>query len=157
MQVGTRLLERLRCFAEHDPGIGDVRGLGAMVAIELVIDRTTKVPDKARTARVLSESLRRGLVHGWNSSIDAANLAVVMGFRQIVLVGVDLYDHGYFWLADGARRANVTGAVGSPFPTAAPVVDLFRRWRELLEPDGVRLMVQNPRSLLAGVLETFSW
>ena len=42
--------------------IGDVRGLGAMMALELVKDPVLKTPDKERTGRVLAEALKRGLI-----------------------------------------------------------------------------------------------
>jgi hypothetical protein len=106
-----------------------------------------------------TRSLRDGLTHGWNSAIDATNLALLLGFRRIVLAGVDMYDRGYFWLGEGERRENVPEdvSVEDPFPTTAVVVDLFRRWRELVEPDGVELAVYNPRSRLAEVLPVFAW
>jgi 4-aminobutyrate aminotransferase / (S)-3-amino-2-methylpropionate transaminase / 5-aminovalerate transaminase len=53
-RLGDKIGAQLRCFAEQDPGIVDVRGLGAMKAIELV--------DKERTGRVLNAALERGLV-----------------------------------------------------------------------------------------------
>lgn len=106
-----------------------------------------------------TRSLREGLTHGWNSAIDATNLALLLGFRRIVLAGVDMYDRGYFWLGEGERRDNVPEdvSVEDPFPTTGVVVDLFRRWRELVEPDGVELAVYNPRSRLAEVLPVFAW
>ena len=42
--------------------IGDIRGLGAMVGLELVTDRESRTPDKALTGRVLAAALERGLV-----------------------------------------------------------------------------------------------
>ena len=42
--------------------IGDVRGLGAMNALELVTDRTTNAPDAALTAAVVAEAEARGLI-----------------------------------------------------------------------------------------------
>ena len=61
-RIGARLTARLKALAEKHPPIGDVRGLGAMVAIELVKDRVTKEPDKALTGRILAEALQRGLL-----------------------------------------------------------------------------------------------
>ena len=104
-----------------------------------------------------SRTFREGLVHGWNTSIGVTNFALLMGFRRIVLTGIDLYDKNYFWLDESELRPTVTTAVDAPFPTAEPVVELFGRWRELLEPEGVELAVYNPRSLLARSLEVFRW
>jgi 4-aminobutyrate aminotransferase/(S)-3-amino-2-methylpropionate transaminase len=61
-RLGARIAARLTALAERHPCIGDVRGLGAMVAMELVKDRTSKEPDKVRTSRLLAEALARGLV-----------------------------------------------------------------------------------------------
>ena len=56
------ILPRLRDMADRVQLIGDVRGRGAMCAIELVEDRATKAPAKAATARTLDECLRQGVV-----------------------------------------------------------------------------------------------
>jgi 4-aminobutyrate aminotransferase / (S)-3-amino-2-methylpropionate transaminase / 5-aminovalerate transaminase len=61
-RTGDRIKARFREWADQYPCIGDVRGLGAMVAMELVTDRETRTPDKAVTARVLAGALARGLV-----------------------------------------------------------------------------------------------
>jgi 4-aminobutyrate aminotransferase/(S)-3-amino-2-methylpropionate transaminase len=42
--VGETIMSRFRGFAERFPIVGDVRGRGAMCAIELVADRATKEP-----------------------------------------------------------------------------------------------------------------
>lgn len=44
---GEYLLERLRPFMERFPSVGDVRGKGLMVGIELVEDKATKEPKSA--------------------------------------------------------------------------------------------------------------
>ena len=61
-RIGARLTAGLTALARQHRPIGDVRGLGAMVAIELVKDPATKEPDKALTGRVLAEALKRGLL-----------------------------------------------------------------------------------------------
>jgi 4-aminobutyrate aminotransferase-like enzyme len=52
----------LSALAKELPCIGDVRGLGAMVAIELVKDLKTKEPDPELTAAVLTQAEARGLI-----------------------------------------------------------------------------------------------
>ena len=61
-RTGDRVKARFRQWAEQFPCIGDVRGLGAMVGMELVTDRESRTPDKALTGRVLAAALERGLV-----------------------------------------------------------------------------------------------
>jgi alanine-glyoxylate transaminase/(R)-3-amino-2-methylpropionate-pyruvate transaminase len=60
--VGAALLTRLRNLQEKHPAIGDVRGRGLMLAIELVKDRKTKEPDPDATFHVFEESRKSGLI-----------------------------------------------------------------------------------------------
>jgi 4-aminobutyrate aminotransferase/(S)-3-amino-2-methylpropionate transaminase len=60
--LGERLMAGLRRIAADVPAIGDVRGLGAMVAIELFEEGDTARPDAALTRRVVAEAARRGLI-----------------------------------------------------------------------------------------------
>jgi 4-aminobutyrate aminotransferase/(S)-3-amino-2-methylpropionate transaminase len=61
-RTGDRVKARFRQWAEQFACIGDVRGLGAMVAMEIVSDRESRTPDKAMTARILAAALERGLI-----------------------------------------------------------------------------------------------
>lgn len=61
-RVGQRMRARLEALAKDLPCIGDVRGLGAMVAFELVKDPTTKEPDAELTASVVTHAEKRGLI-----------------------------------------------------------------------------------------------
>jgi 4-aminobutyrate aminotransferase / (S)-3-amino-2-methylpropionate transaminase / 5-aminovalerate transaminase len=60
--LGARLLGRFRAWQAAWELIGDVRGLGAMVAMELVSDRRTKEPAAEAASAIVDESLRGGLV-----------------------------------------------------------------------------------------------
>ncbi|GMA15210.1 4-aminobutyrate--2-oxoglutarate transaminase (plasmid) [Deinococcus metallilatus] len=60
--VGERLHEAFRDLQTEFPGIGDVRGLGPMVAMEFVKDRGTKEPDPEMATRVVEAARRRGLL-----------------------------------------------------------------------------------------------
>ncbi len=61
-RIGDRIKACFREWAERYPCIGDVRGLGAMVGMELVTDRESRTPDKVLTGRLLTAALERGLV-----------------------------------------------------------------------------------------------
>lgn len=60
--VGARLTAGLQAIARDNPAIGDVRGLGAMVAIELFEGGNLARPDADLTRRVVAEAARRGLI-----------------------------------------------------------------------------------------------
>ncbi|RQP25612.1 4-aminobutyrate--2-oxoglutarate transaminase [Piscinibacter terrae] len=60
--LGERLIAGLRHMAQSAPSIGDVRGLGAMVAIELFEGGNLARPDADLTRRVVAEAARRGLI-----------------------------------------------------------------------------------------------
>jgi 4-aminobutyrate aminotransferase / (S)-3-amino-2-methylpropionate transaminase / 5-aminovalerate transaminase len=60
--LGRKLEDRLRRSAERFPLIGDVRGLGAMQAIELVLDRSTREPAKEKTTQIVQHARERGLL-----------------------------------------------------------------------------------------------
>jgi 4-aminobutyrate aminotransferase/(S)-3-amino-2-methylpropionate transaminase len=61
-RLGDRALARMRSWQDRHRQIGDVRGLGAMVAMELVTDRTTREPAGALTNEVLRYCHTHGLV-----------------------------------------------------------------------------------------------
>jgi 4-aminobutyrate aminotransferase/(S)-3-amino-2-methylpropionate transaminase len=61
-QIGQTAIERLVNLQKQFPMIGDVRGQGAMLAMEIVKDRTTKEPDPGCVADVLAAAHQRGLI-----------------------------------------------------------------------------------------------
>ena len=60
--IGDRVRERMLTWQERWPQIGDVRGLGAMLAIELVHDPAQKDPAPDLAAAVIDAALERGLI-----------------------------------------------------------------------------------------------
>ncbi|MDH4451098.1 MAG: 4-aminobutyrate--2-oxoglutarate transaminase [Rhodoferax sp.] len=60
--MGVFLLDKLNALAGQVPAIGDVRGLGAMVAIELFEGGDVRRPDAVLTKKVVTEAARRGLI-----------------------------------------------------------------------------------------------
>lgn len=60
--IGVRFHEWGRQASACHPAIGEVRGPGAMIGIELVQDRATRAPDAALTARVRERARAHGLL-----------------------------------------------------------------------------------------------
>lgn len=63
-QSGARFVEGLKKMAEEHELIGDIRGSGLFIGLELVKDRETKEPAKEQTLAMLDECRKRGLVVG---------------------------------------------------------------------------------------------
>jgi 4-aminobutyrate aminotransferase / (S)-3-amino-2-methylpropionate transaminase / 5-aminovalerate transaminase len=61
-QVGERFRSHLLALQEEFPLIGDVRGLGSMVLMELVTNREAKTPATNETMLVTQAAFRRGLI-----------------------------------------------------------------------------------------------
>jgi len=72
VELGELIEKRFRAMAEDHEWIGDVRGLGAMRAIELVKDRKTKEPATAETAAIIAQARDRGVLllsAGWLNNV----------------------------------------------------------------------------------------
>jgi 4-aminobutyrate aminotransferase len=61
-KLGNEVLKYFRDLQEEMPIIGDVRGKGLMIGVELVRDRKTKEPAKEELAEVLMRSFKKGVL-----------------------------------------------------------------------------------------------
>ncbi len=62
LHIGEAVMGRFNELKEKYPIVGDVRGLGAMIGIEFVLDRGTKEPATAFTARLIARAIQKGLL-----------------------------------------------------------------------------------------------
>lgn len=62
--IGATIRARLEKIAATNAGagIGNIRGLGAMIAMELVSDRDSRAPDAGLATRIVAEAEKRGLL-----------------------------------------------------------------------------------------------
>ncbi|HEY3423507.1 MAG TPA: 4-aminobutyrate--2-oxoglutarate transaminase [Negativicutes bacterium] len=60
--IGEKAITRFKNLQDKYEMIGDVRGLGAMVAVELVKDRQTKEPAKDAVSQILDKCTKRGVL-----------------------------------------------------------------------------------------------
>ena len=62
-EIGTQLRKRLaQIQADHPHLVGDVRGLGSMLVMEIVKDPETKEPWMEATAQITAETVKRGVI-----------------------------------------------------------------------------------------------
>jgi 4-aminobutyrate aminotransferase len=61
-RTGNYLREGLRGLMDRHEFIGDVRGLGLMIGVEIVKDRRTKTPDPERRNAIVRACFRKGLL-----------------------------------------------------------------------------------------------
>ena len=61
-EIGSDIRERFSSLAERVNLIGDVRGLGSMVAVEFVRDRESKEPAKGEVGEILKLAAERGVL-----------------------------------------------------------------------------------------------
>jgi 4-aminobutyrate aminotransferase / (S)-3-amino-2-methylpropionate transaminase / 5-aminovalerate transaminase len=61
-QLGETIRARMESWRERWPQVGDVRGLGAMLAIELVTEPASKEPDADTASAVVEAAAARGLL-----------------------------------------------------------------------------------------------
>ena len=82
-ELGERLLNELAGLKDH-PLVGDIRGLGFLLGIELVEDKVTKEPaSNARVAKIIGECKANGLIVGRNGD-------TVAGYNNILALSPPL-------------------------------------------------------------------
>lgn len=70
LRLGNDLLSRMGCLMEKHDLIGDVRGRGLMLGIELVEDRRTKAPATQAASRLVEFCRRNGVLLGTDGPAD---------------------------------------------------------------------------------------
>jgi 4-aminobutyrate aminotransferase/(S)-3-amino-2-methylpropionate transaminase len=88
-RIGEIMKARLTAMAEKFEVIGDVRGRGAMIAIELVKDRTTKEPDPQATAALAKACHQEGVL-----VLTCGTYGNVVRFLPPLVIGEDLLNEG---------------------------------------------------------------
>jgi 4-aminobutyrate aminotransferase-like enzyme len=98
--VGAVMLEALQGLQNKYAFIGDVRGRGLMIGVEMVADRATKQPlDKAITKALFHEALSRGLISMSYSNTIRINPPLVIT-EQEALQGVEILDESLAAVSD---------------------------------------------------------
>lgn len=140
---------------------------GALPRAAKVFPYTTNCKDN-----LPSQNMGRGLIHDVGTLCDAVHFAYAIGWKEIVLVGVDLYDTRYFWLEPhetfildyhtGKKSIGQVSDRGQRYDEAHSttrngIVDTIDRWNKHFQAHGVNISVYNPKSLLNAVLPVYNF
>lgn len=99
--IGEHIRERFNAMADRFPQIGEVRGRGAMNAMELVTDRATKEPlGGAEMAAISNGALQRGVV-----MLSAGTYGNVIRLLPPITIDEALLDDGLDQLEDAMAAA----------------------------------------------------
>ena len=100
----------MESWRERWPQIADVRGLGAMLAIELVKDRGTKEPAREATERFTQSALRRGLITitaGTFGNVIRTLMPLVINDEELEF-GLGVIEQTLEEIEAGGRRSEVS-------------------------------------------------
>ncbi|MFD6507117.1 4-aminobutyrate--2-oxoglutarate transaminase [Bacillus sp. NPDC060175] len=89
-QIGNRIMSHLHQMQLKYEVIGEVRGIGAMVAMELVTNRITKEPAKELTVKLIEDFWKNGLI-----SIGAGIFDNVLRFLPPLVISNEEIDRGF--------------------------------------------------------------
>ena len=151
--VGGYLLDGLRELQHKHAIIGDVRGKGLMIGIELVKDRVTKVRATAERDRVVDEAFARGLLilgAGRNTIRLSPPLVLTRAQARIAIDILDEESIGAVARIGRAERLAPRAGLGEPAHASGPGLPLTRdaRYdRRVAQPGRVPM---NRRTILTG-------
>ncbi len=101
--LGVKIRARLEELRKRFGIIGDVRGKGPMMAIELVRDRETKVPASEETRKLVRLCYEKGLV-----LISAGNFGNVIRTLMPLVITDEQFDRGFDILASGLEELSAS-------------------------------------------------
>ena len=96
-KIGETVRQKFEQFYDRHPAIGEVRGLGAMMALEIVKDRKTKEPDKEKVQAVTTRCYQNGLIllsAGTHGNCLRTLMPLVITDEQLN-EGLDVIDHAF--------------------------------------------------------------
>jgi 4-aminobutyrate aminotransferase/(S)-3-amino-2-methylpropionate transaminase len=103
-RLGERLATRLAAWQAEYPLVGDARGLGAMRAVELVVDRESKRPATKAAARAAALAQEGGLI-----VLKAGLYDQVLRILAPLVIDDATLDRGLDILEHAIARAHVAG------------------------------------------------
>jgi 4-aminobutyrate aminotransferase/(S)-3-amino-2-methylpropionate transaminase len=107
-EIGDIVVGKLSELAEKYECIGEIRGIGAMCAMELVEDRVTKQPAKDMTNQIIKEANKRGLL-----LLSAGVFGNVIRFLMPIVITDEQLQEGLDILEESMQSVMNKRAAGS--------------------------------------------
>jgi 4-aminobutyrate aminotransferase-like enzyme len=105
-RVGKILRDGVAALAQRHEAIGDVRGAGMFVGVELVADRASRAPDRALTTRVVNRMRDKGVLLsacGMGHNVLKIRPPLVLSAEQAGMV-IDVLDEALATAQSAPRR-----------------------------------------------------
>lgn len=137
----------------------EAESVGAQLAVSNdLINKNRKILPYKTNHKSISLDFNEGLSHKPSTLIDALNFACCGGWKNIVLVGVDLNNTGYFYLPSGdttsfQRARSPSGELHSTAHNG--VVSVIEDFKNLMAINKMNLFVFANQSLLAGKIAVY--
>ena len=95
--IGDAVRKKFLEISEKQSSVGEVRGLGAMMAMEIVEDRSTKQPNKEAVQKILRHCYQNGLIllsAGTYDNCIRTLMPLVITEEQL-MEGLEVIDHAF--------------------------------------------------------------
>ena len=163
-EVGNRIMGS-KCFSNAKYFICSDRKCGQSLLVSMLYGRSmsNKIFYTNKLNRKLSwppsDSLRN-IPHANATLNDAINIGYLLGYDELVLVGVDLYDSRYFYLnedetRDFDKKRNRTHLM--QHNTSTHILGTLSLWNDFLKSKNKSIKVLNPKSLASEFLEVYNF
>jgi hypothetical protein len=118
-----------------------------------------ETPD-SRNLDFLPSRTEQSLAHCGGTLIDCVHFGYLMGYRRIVMVGVDLTSCAYFFLPEGVNdpdneRRGIK--LNAPHATADRMLYVLPRWKKVMAEGGTEMLVYSDQSMLRKFMPKFEW
>jgi len=131
-------------YSEH---LDEFRGEGILVN---ELRRKIDVPKKFEPKHYKRDIFEDGIYHGKCSLSNVIHIAIGMGYKEIVFVGVDLFDSRYFWR--GEKKYLLIKDVNSPHKVGGNTMGMIKAINKMKI---VKMYSYNKKSLLSDFLEVW--
>ena len=105
-----------------------------------------------------SLNFENGLVHGPGTLIDSINIAILGGWKKIVLVGVDLNNRQYFWLRNNQSNRIGDQIIGTNYPHTTllnGISEFINNWNIFLKKKKSEIFIYRNTSYLKKYLKIY--